>query len=44
VVGNRLTFPVCLLWTQDFQDVDAAAAVRGLQDDIGVDADFVADA
>jgi hypothetical protein len=28
---NRLTFPVCALGAQDFEDVDAAAAVGGLQ-------------
>jgi hypothetical protein len=30
---ERLTFPVCALGAQDFEDVDAAAAVGGLQDD-----------
>lgn len=42
--GNRkLTFPIRLLWTEDLQDVDAATSVRGLQDHVGVDADFFAD-
>ena len=29
---NLRTFPVCALRAQDFEDVDAAAAVGGLQD------------
>lgn len=42
--GNRLTFPVCLFWAEDLQDIDAASSVGGLQDHVGVDADLLADA
>lgn len=32
-IGRAHTFPVCAFRTQDLEDVDAAAAVGGLQDD-----------
>lgn len=41
--SEKLTFPVCLFWGEDFQDVDAATAMRGFENDGWVNAELLSD-